>query len=143
MNSPIFLFLPNCAVLTDPFDICSFYFNSGRRTRPNGRDRHSPPLSSRSGYKGWPVCRCHHCDLPRLSVQWPIGQIRCCHDRRDYTSGPGAAGKFPPASKMNHINLAADIRHTPDLRRPLITAINKNPSPKHCTLSRRCNKVLF
>lgn len=87
--------------------VFSFPLNSGGRTGPNGRDRHSPSLPSRSSYKGRPVCRCHHRDLPGLSVQWSIGQIRCCHDRRDYTEGPGAAGESPPTRRMNHIDLAA------------------------------------
>lgn len=89
----------------------SFYLNSSGRTGPNGRDRHSPPFPSRSGYKGWPVCRCHHRHLLSLSVQWPIGQIRCCNDRRDYIERSGAAGESPRSSKMNHLDLAADFQH--------------------------------
>nr|XP_046251442.1 lon protease homolog 2, peroxisomal isoform X1 [Scatophagus argus] len=48
------------------------------------RDRYPPPLSSRSCHQGRPLCRSYHSNLPSLAVQWPIGQIRRCHDRRDH-----------------------------------------------------------
>lgn len=103
-----------CVLLTDSFQLSiSFNFISDGRTRPTGRDRHSPPLPSRSGYKGRPVCRCHHRDLPGLSVQWPVGQIRCCHDRGDYTEGPSAAGESPHQPVRRTVNRAVDFQHNP------------------------------
>lgn len=109
------------------FKFFSFPFHSGGRTGPTGRDRHSPPLPSRSGYKGRPVCRCNHSDLPSLPVQWPIGQIRCCHDRRDYTEGPGAAGESPHQRRRT-VNLLVDLQHHPLLSTPLRLAGSRTRS---------------
>lgn len=70
------------------------FLNSDGRTRSSRRDRHPPPLPCRGCHQGWPVCRCYDSNLPSLAFQWPIGQIRCCNDRRDHAQGAGAAGEL-------------------------------------------------